>query len=86
VEDQSTDVRAASERAVQHLRDAILRGDLPPGARIRQEGVAERLGASRLPVREALRMLEMEGLTQSGHIRRTRIQLGEHAEIFDSQT
>ena len=47
-----------------YLRDAILGGQLQPGDRIRQEEVAERFGASRLPVREALRMLEAEGLTE----------------------
>ena len=44
------------------LREAILRGDFAPGARMRQEQIAERHGASRVPVREALRMLEAEGL------------------------
>ncbi len=57
-------VGAASARIADHLREAILRGDLRPGDRIRQEEVAERFGASRLPVREALRMLEAEGLTE----------------------
>jgi DNA-binding GntR family transcriptional regulator len=47
-----------------YLRDLILRDVLKPGDRIRQEEIAERLGASRLPVREALRMLEAEGLTE----------------------
>ena len=54
----------ASSRIAAHLRAAILRGDLRPGDRIRQEEVAELLGASRVPVREALRMLEAEGLTE----------------------
>lgn len=54
---------AASLRVAAHLRAAILDGELSPGQRIRQEEVAERLGASRLPVREALRMLQSEGLT-----------------------
>jgi DNA-binding GntR family transcriptional regulator len=44
------------------LREAIIRGDFAPGARVRQEQVAELTGASRAPVREALRMLAAEGL------------------------
>lgn len=55
---------AASARVASYLRERILSGDLRPGDRIRQEDIAERLGASRLPVREALRMLEAEGLTE----------------------
>ena len=54
----------ASARVANFLRTAILNGDIAPGERIRQEEVAERLGASRLPVREALRILEAEGLTE----------------------
>ena len=53
-----------STRVAAYLREAILSGQLKPGDRIRQEDIAERLGASRLPVREALRMLEAEGLTE----------------------
>ncbi len=56
--------RIGSTRVAAYLREAILGGDLRPGDRIRQEEIAERLGASRLPVREALRMLEAEGLTE----------------------
>ena len=57
-----TDVSSA--RVAAYLREAILGGVLKPGDRIRQEEVASQLGASRLPVREALRMLEAEGLTE----------------------
>ncbi len=53
----------ASERVADHLRQMILDDRLLPGERIRQDAVAEELGASRLPVREALRILEAEGLT-----------------------
>jgi DNA-binding GntR family transcriptional regulator len=53
-----------SARVATYLREAILGGVLKPGDRIRQEELAARLGASRLPVREALRMLEAEGLTE----------------------
>ena len=55
---------ATSARVAAYLREEILHGRLRPGDRIRQEEVADRLGASRLPVREALRMLEAEGLTE----------------------
>jgi DNA-binding GntR family transcriptional regulator len=55
---------AASKRVADYLREAILGGDIGPGQRVRQEEVAQRLGASRIPVREALRMLEAEGLIE----------------------
>jgi len=55
---------AASRRIAGCLREEILSGRIAPGERIRQEEVAARFGASRLPVREALRMLEAEGLTE----------------------
>ncbi len=54
----------ASQRIAAYLRAEILSGRIGPGERIRQEDVAARLGASRLPVREALRILEAEGLTE----------------------
>jgi DNA-binding GntR family transcriptional regulator len=52
----------ASHRIADSLRVAILDGSYLPGERIRQEDVAARSGASRIPVREALRMLHSEGL------------------------
>jgi DNA-binding GntR family transcriptional regulator len=52
----------AGSRIADSLRHAILSGDYPPGSRIRQEDLAEEFGASRIPVREALRTLESEGL------------------------
>jgi len=52
----------ASARIADSIRSDILGGRLEPGARIRQEDLAARFGASRLPVREALRSLEADGL------------------------
>lgn len=52
----------ASHRIADTLRTAILGGNYLPGERIRQEEVAASSGASRIPVREALRMLDSEGL------------------------
>ncbi len=56
---------AASQRIFRALKDDILNGVLPPGLQIRQEAVAEQFGVSRVPVREALRQLESEGLLTS---------------------
>jgi DNA-binding GntR family transcriptional regulator len=49
-------------RVADEFREAILHGAFPPGTRLRQEELARRYGASRVPVREALRILESEGL------------------------
>jgi len=46
------------------LRDAILDGSMHPGERIFEAKVAEQLGVSRTPLREALRLLEAEGLVE----------------------
>ena len=44
------------------LRQAILRGELKPGERLMEIRLANQLGVSRTPIREAIRMLELEGL------------------------
>lgn len=44
------------------LRQAILKGELKPGERLMEIALAEKLGVSRTPVREAIRKLELEGL------------------------
>lgn len=44
------------------LREAILHGELKPGERLMEISLANRLGVSRTPVREAIRKLELEGL------------------------
>jgi DNA-binding GntR family transcriptional regulator len=57
IRDGVTGARVADE-----LRRAILHGAYPPGTRLRQEELANQYGASRVPVREALRILESDGL------------------------
>lgn len=52
----------APEQVTQRLREAIAVGALHPGQRLNQAELAERLGVSRMPIREALRRLEAEGL------------------------
>ena len=44
------------------LREAILRGELKPGERLMEIQLANKLGVSRTPIREAIRKLELEGL------------------------
>ena len=52
----------ASQRIADRLREKILTGRLAPGARIIQDELAEELNTSRLPVREALRIVASQGL------------------------
>ncbi len=49
----------------QTLRSAILTGDLKPGERLMELQLADKLGVSRTPIREAIRMLEHEGLAKT---------------------
>lgn len=51
-----------AQQAYQALREAIQKGELTPGTRLREVELAERLGISRTPIREALSRLESEGL------------------------
>lgn len=70
-----------SHRIAAALREAILTGDLPPGTWLRQDEIALRLGASRLPVREALRILEAEGLTELSPNRGARVPVLDFDEV-----
>ena len=65
--DRLRDVRDTSLAKLvrEALMDRILQGELPPGARVSEPEVCERLGISRVPVREALRELESSGLVVS---------------------
>jgi DNA-binding GntR family transcriptional regulator len=63
----------ASERAQAALRDAILRGELTPGAHLGEVELAARLGVSRTPVREALARLAAEGLVEAHAHRGARV-------------
>jgi DNA-binding GntR family transcriptional regulator len=69
----------ATQRIASHLRSAILGGVLGPGDRVRQEDIAQQLGASRLPVREALQILAAEGLIENEPNKGARVpRLGMH--------
>src|SRR5688572_3927025 len=51
-----------ASQALEALRTQILRGHFPDGEALRQDALARQLGVSRIPIREALRQLEAEGL------------------------
>lgn len=52
------------DRVVTVIRDAIFNGDLPPGMRLVERELIEQTGVSRTSVREALRILQSEGLVE----------------------
>lgn len=62
IQDKEQESRTLSETIRSHLREEILKGAYAPGTRVRQEDLAEQFGTSRIPVREALKDLEGEGL------------------------
>jgi DNA-binding GntR family transcriptional regulator len=80
--DASNSVDAVAEA----LRTAILQGQLVGGQVLRQETLANQLGVSRLPVREAIRQLHSEGLVQMNNHRGavvTRLSAEDIREIYD---
>ncbi|MBM2621019.1 GntR family transcriptional regulator [Actinoplanes sp. LDG1-06] len=56
--------RLLRETAYESIRDAVVRGDLAPGAVVNSADLADRLGLSRAPVRDALARLAGEGLVE----------------------
>lgn len=65
------------------LLDEISSGALQPGVRMREVEIAERLGISRTPVREALRMMESDGLVTHQPRLGATIRTLEYAEIIE---
>ena len=53
------------DTACEMIRDAIVRGDIPPGAVVSNAAVAGQLGLSRAPVRDALARLADDGLVET---------------------
>jgi len=76
-------------RAVQHLREMIFSGDLPAGSDHLETELAERLGMSRTPVREAALQLESQGLVEMRPrkgIRILPVSANDMREIYDVLT
>jgi DNA-binding GntR family transcriptional regulator len=66
------------------LRAMIIEGDLPPGSRLNERVLGERLGVSRTPLREALRVLASEGLVELTPNRGAHVVALSEADIRDS--
>ena len=76
---------ASTRRAYECLQDGIAAGELSGGSWLREPVVAARLGMSRTPVREALRMLAAEGVVELVHHRGARVvrwSAGDIDEIY----
>jgi DNA-binding GntR family transcriptional regulator len=76
-------VMSATDHVLDAVRTSILTGRLPAGETLRQEDLAERLGVSRMPVREAIKRLDAEGLVEVLPSRRVRVAGLSRAEIED---
>ncbi|MEU3647487.1 GntR family transcriptional regulator [Lentzea sp. NPDC034063] len=72
------------ERAAAEIRAAIVRGDLEPGTPIKDVELAEKLGLSRTPVREALATLTDEGLVETKPHAYTRVTALEAEPVRDA--
>lgn len=94
--EKATDMDSASatgtlqgETTYERLCDEIRSGKLPPGSRLRETEIAERLAVSRTPVREAIRRLEAEGLVdhlpRSGAVVR-KLDYPELMELYEMRT
>ncbi len=65
LQEQETLVKNASAAATELIRTAIVDGRLAPGQRLKEEELARELGISRTPIREALLVLQAEGLVDA---------------------
>ncbi len=72
-----------SETIASHLRRSILRGELKPGSSIKERDNAAALGASRTPMREAIRILAKEGLVELRKARSPIVIQYDYKEIQD---
>ena len=73
--------RVFREQVKEHVISAILRGDLKPGDRIVETRLADELGVSQAPVREALRELELLGFVESAPFRGTQVCTVSYEEL-----
>ena len=86
LEPSLNDRRITADYVADALREAIRRGDLPDGATLNQAAIATHFGVSRVPVREAMRQLQAEGLidTRAHRLAVVRaLDIDRIAEVYD---
>lgn len=80
--------RLLRDRVTDVVREAILRGDLEPGRRLTERELGELTGVSRTSLREALRILQAEGLVEESEARGLQVAVLSEAvvsELYDAR-
>jgi len=80
--------KSISDQIYEYLKAQILNGEIHPGERLAQERVAEQLNVSRMPVREAFRLLEQDGLVErllQGGLKVTPVTLETIRHVFGTR-
>ena len=72
------------DTVLMQLRDLILKGEFAPGHKLAEQQLAERMGASRTPVRGALMALEQEGLIEANDVGKYAVRQFTAQEIIDA--
>ena len=75
--------RTAGSAAAEVIRQAIIDGRAEPGQRLKEEELAQQLGISRTPIREALLMLQAEGLVETAPNRGATVRSYELSDLED---
>ena len=86
IERRSPDVTSICERAYRFIKQQITTNEIPAGAQLNHREIAERLGISRTPVREALLLLQREGFVEVAPRQGIRVRplfLEDIRELFD---
>ncbi|KAA0892635.1 GntR family transcriptional regulator [Pusillimonas sp. ANT_WB101] len=82
--DDTLDRRTLPAAAAERLRELIIEGELPPGTRLNERALSERLGVSRTPLREAFRLLASESLVEIQPNRGARVAVLSEIDIRES--
>jgi DNA-binding GntR family transcriptional regulator len=76
-------IESVGDQVLDHIRAAILSGELTAGSRIDQQAIADGLGVSIIPVRESIRQLEAEGLVEKRPYRGAFVAVLSMTELVD---